>query len=103
MFYVDPIVDVGASVAVGQMIGASHSLQKRYPRGMTDHVHLELTNQAGRRFAAIDAARLDAASEMAPSGLTLYAATASNAAAARSVVYVVNPKPPVRWRSRPAG
>jgi peptidoglycan LD-endopeptidase LytH len=45
VFYVDPQVEVGDSVALGRPIGAAHSLQARY-RGITDHVHLELTEHA---------------------------------------------------------
>ena len=41
-FYVDPDVAVGDAVAVGQPIGHAHSLQRRYPLGITDHIHLEI-------------------------------------------------------------
>jgi murein DD-endopeptidase MepM/ murein hydrolase activator NlpD len=54
VFYVNPKVEVGDSVAVGQPIGTSHTLQKKYPGGMTDHVHLELMDDDGDRFAATD-------------------------------------------------
>jgi murein DD-endopeptidase MepM/ murein hydrolase activator NlpD len=54
VFYVDPAVGVGDAVAVGHPIGQAHSLQRRYPRGITDHVHLEL-DESGRK---VDAARL---------------------------------------------
>jgi murein DD-endopeptidase MepM/ murein hydrolase activator NlpD len=54
-FYVNPDVQVGDSVHVGQPIGTAHSLQKRYPRGMTNHVHLEIIDKGGRR---IDSTRL---------------------------------------------
>ncbi|MGZ6018824.1 MAG: M23 family metallopeptidase [Phenylobacterium sp.] len=53
-FYVDPRVAVGDSVAVGQPIGQAHSLQQRYPLGITDHVHLEIAER-GRK---VDAERL---------------------------------------------
>ncbi len=55
VFYVDPAVEVGDSVAIGRPIGTAHSLQKRYPRGITDHVHLELADGKGRK---LDAQRL---------------------------------------------
>jgi len=45
VFYVDPQVAVGDSVALGRPIGTAHSLQARY-RGITDHVHLELVEGA---------------------------------------------------------
>jgi len=52
VFYVDPDVAVGDAVAVGHPIGHAHTLLKRYPRGMTNHVHLELANRAGRKLDA---------------------------------------------------
>lgn len=52
VFYVDPKVEVGQAVRLGQSLGAAHSLQARYPGGMTDHVHLELMGP--------DKARMDA-------------------------------------------
>ncbi len=51
VFYVDPRVAVGDSVAVGHPIGQAHSLQRRYPLGITDHVHLELAER-GRKMDA---------------------------------------------------
>lgn len=50
-FYIDPEVQVGDTVAVGQPIGEVRSLQGKFPRGMTDHVHLEII-QRGRRINA---------------------------------------------------
>ena len=50
-FYVDPDVGVGDTVAVGQPIGHAHSLQSRYPLGITDHVHLEIAAR-GRKLDA---------------------------------------------------
>lgn len=55
VFYVNPDVEVGDTVAVGHAIGTAHSLQRKYPGGMTNHVHLELMDTAGRH---IDAARV---------------------------------------------
>jgi murein DD-endopeptidase MepM/ murein hydrolase activator NlpD len=52
VFYVNPKVEVGESVAIGSVIGAAHSLQRKYPGGMTDHVHLEIMDRAGQRFDA---------------------------------------------------
>lgn len=54
VFYVDPSVEVGDAVAVGLPIGKAHSLQRRYPLGITNHVHLEIVER-GRK---VDAARL---------------------------------------------
>ncbi|HXA37676.1 MAG TPA: M23 family metallopeptidase [Phenylobacterium sp.] len=50
-FYVDPDVAVGDTVAVGQPIGHAHSLQRRYPLGITDHIHLEIAER-GRKVDA---------------------------------------------------
>lgn len=51
VFYVDPDVAVGDTVAVGGPIGHAHSLQRRYPNGITDHIHLEIARQ-GRKLDA---------------------------------------------------
>lgn len=50
VFYLDPDVRVGDSVALGHPIGRSHTLQHRYP-GITDHVHLEIAED-GRKIDA---------------------------------------------------
>jgi murein DD-endopeptidase MepM/ murein hydrolase activator NlpD len=55
VFYVDPSVAVGQTVAVGHPIGRAHSLQQKYPGGITDHVHLEMADARGRK---LDAANL---------------------------------------------
>lgn len=55
VFYVNPKVEVGQAVAMGRPIGAAKSLQRKYPGGMTDHVHLELIDRRGVR---LDAARI---------------------------------------------
>jgi murein DD-endopeptidase MepM/ murein hydrolase activator NlpD len=52
VFYVDPDVAVGDSVAVGHPIGQAHTLQHRYPLGITDHVHLEIADAKGRKLDA---------------------------------------------------
>jgi murein DD-endopeptidase MepM/ murein hydrolase activator NlpD len=52
VFYVDPDVAVGDTVAVGHPIGEAHTLQHRYPRGITDHVHLEIADAKGRKLDA---------------------------------------------------
>lgn len=54
VFYVNPDVAVGDSVAVGEPIGKAHTLQRKYPGGMTNHVHLEVMNGTGQRFAATE-------------------------------------------------
>ena len=51
VFYVDPDVAVGDTVELGQPIGEAHSLQRRYPHGITDHVHLEIAER-GRKVDA---------------------------------------------------
>lgn len=50
-FYVDPGVEVGQTVRLGQAIGTDQSLQKHYP-GITDHVHLEIMEPGGERVNA---------------------------------------------------
>ena len=52
VFYVDPSVAVGDTVAVGHPIGQAHTLQHRYPLGITDHVHLEIADAKGRKLDA---------------------------------------------------
>jgi len=43
VFYVEPSVTLGQEVVFGQTpIGVSQDLTKRYPRGMTPHVHYEI-------------------------------------------------------------
>lgn len=56
VFYIDPAVQVGDAVQLGEVIGAHQSLEERYPDGMTDHVHLEILNT--RRGRRIDAAEV---------------------------------------------
>lgn len=55
VFYIDPAVEVGQTVRVGQPIGVHHTLAQKYPGGMTDHVHLEILDTHGER---IDATRV---------------------------------------------
>jgi murein DD-endopeptidase MepM/ murein hydrolase activator NlpD len=55
VFYVDPQVEVGEAVAVGYPIGTARSLQRKYPHGMTNHVHLEIMDRPEHR---IDAGRM---------------------------------------------
>ena len=55
VFYVNPKVQVGDTVAIGQPIATARSLQRKYPGGMTDHVHLEIFDRRGVR---IDAAKI---------------------------------------------
>lgn len=54
VFYVDPKVEEGQTVQIGHPIGTAHSLQQRYPGGMTNHVHLELVDRRGRHIDAQD-------------------------------------------------
>jgi murein DD-endopeptidase MepM/ murein hydrolase activator NlpD len=53
VFYIEPTVEVGDTVAVGRPIGEAYSLQRKYPGGMTDHVHLEILDK-GRRVDATE-------------------------------------------------
>ncbi len=55
VFYVNPEVAVGDTVALGHPIGTAHSLQRKYPGGMTNHVHLEIMDRPEHR---IDASRM---------------------------------------------
>jgi murein DD-endopeptidase MepM/ murein hydrolase activator NlpD len=55
VFYVDPSVEVGQPVRVGAVVGTAHSLQAKYPGGMTNHVHTEL---AGPDHHNLDATRM---------------------------------------------
>jgi peptidoglycan LD-endopeptidase LytH len=50
VFYVDPSVMEGQVVAMGDPIGRTHTLQDKYPGGMTNHVHLEIIRPDGRRI-----------------------------------------------------
>jgi peptidoglycan LD-endopeptidase LytH len=50
VFYVNPSVAVGDTLRLGQSIGQAHSLQAKYPGGMTDHVHMELQGPDRARF-----------------------------------------------------
>jgi murein DD-endopeptidase MepM/ murein hydrolase activator NlpD len=52
VFYVDPAVAVGQAVRIGEVIGDHHTLEDRYPGGMTDHVHLEILAHGGQRIDA---------------------------------------------------
>lgn len=70
VFYVTPQVQVGDTVAIGRAIGTARSLQRKYPGGMTDHVHLEIID---RRGARIDASRMITAAYR-PANITLASA-----------------------------
>lgn len=49
VLYVGPAVQPGWTVAAGDVIGRAQDLGARYPDGMTNHVHVELTSgQRGR-------------------------------------------------------
>jgi len=52
VFYVNPKVAVGDTVALGHPIGTAHSLQRKYPGGMTNHVHLEIMDRPDHRIDA---------------------------------------------------
>ncbi len=55
VLYVDASIQEGAVVAAGEVIGTAQDLAKRYPGGITNHVHVELTNARG---ALLDPATL---------------------------------------------
>ena len=59
VMYVGPEVQVGQTLALGQVIGRAQSLERRYPNGITNHIHLEIARLDGRQ---LDAARLIPAS-----------------------------------------
>lgn len=42
VLYVGPIVELGATVEAGAPIGRAQDLGARYPRGITNHVHVEV-------------------------------------------------------------
>lgn len=42
VLYVGPLVQLGAVVEAGDPIGLAQDLSARYPRGITNHVHVEL-------------------------------------------------------------
>lgn len=42
VLYVGPFVQLGATVEAGDPIGRAQDLSSRYPRGITNHVHVEL-------------------------------------------------------------
>lgn len=50
VLYVGPAVEPGWTVAAGDVIGRAQDLAERYPAGMTNHVHVELTGGQGGRL-----------------------------------------------------
>ena len=52
VMYVGPQVREGEEIALGEEIGRAQTLQRRYPRGITDHVHLEIARLNGRTMNA---------------------------------------------------
>lgn len=68
VFYVNPTVEVGDTVAIGQPIATARSLQRKYPGGMTDHVHLEILD---RRGARLDATRMITAAYRPATGVAV--------------------------------
>ncbi len=47
VFYVGPSRGPGAEVTAGEIIGRAQDLGRRYPYGMTNHVHVEFTGRHG--------------------------------------------------------
>jgi murein DD-endopeptidase MepM/ murein hydrolase activator NlpD len=52
-FYVNPGVEVGQTVRLGEVIGTDQNLQSHYP-GITNHVHLEVMEPGGERVNAAE-------------------------------------------------
>jgi murein DD-endopeptidase MepM/ murein hydrolase activator NlpD len=50
IFYVDPSIGLGQAVTAGDAIGVAQSLARRYPRGITNHVHVEISDGQGFMF-----------------------------------------------------
>nr|WP_272886636.1 peptidoglycan DD-metalloendopeptidase family protein [Phenylobacterium aquaticum] len=50
VLYVGPLVRKGVTVAAGDFIGTAQSLAERYPKGIINHVHVELTGRLGDRL-----------------------------------------------------
>ncbi len=50
VLYVGPLVRQGVTVAAGDFIGTAQSLAERYPKGITNHVHVEFTGRLGDRL-----------------------------------------------------
>ncbi len=50
VLYVGAKVTPGRTVAAGDPIGRAQSLARRYPGGITNHVHLEVVDGRGGRF-----------------------------------------------------
>jgi hypothetical protein len=47
VMYVDPAVTLGQELGVGYPVGKAQDLTVRYPKGITNHVHVEMTNPEG--------------------------------------------------------
>ncbi len=47
LFYVGSVVEVGRDLSAGDVVGRAQDLSGRYPGGMTNHVHVELTGRDG--------------------------------------------------------
>ena len=45
VLYVSPSVEVGQAVSVGAPIGRAQNLLRKYPNGMTNHVHLQVARK----------------------------------------------------------
>ena len=50
VFYVDPSIAIGQAVTAGDVIGKAQILGFRYPFGMTNHVHVEISDGHGFMF-----------------------------------------------------
>ncbi len=50
LLYVGPTVEAGRAVAAGDVVGAAQDLAKRYPHGITNHVHVEFDGRLGGRL-----------------------------------------------------
>lgn len=66
VLYVGPAVEPGWTVAAGDVIGRAQDLAERYPAGMTNHVHVELTGGQGARLNPLVVLRVPPAISRGP-------------------------------------
>lgn len=50
LFYVEPEVKEGDEVKAGDIVGSPQTLQKRYPDGITDHIHVRVLTPHGHKI-----------------------------------------------------
>jgi murein DD-endopeptidase MepM/ murein hydrolase activator NlpD len=54
VLYIGPTVQIGTAIAAGDVIGRAQDLAGRYPGGMTNHVHVELSGRGSGRLNPLD-------------------------------------------------